>query len=182
VRFKPLNSEVYVAADPIVRIGGQDIAWLKQRLTESPRGRVRICAHPHPGDPLHEMVIALDHRTYIRPHRHRNKSESFHIIEGAVDVVILDDQGQVAEVVALREPGTGGAFFYRLHAPLYHTLQIRSACLVVHETINGPFAPDETGFAPWSPPESEIAAVESYRAALTRAVAAFLKVPTHEIP
>ena len=182
MRFKPLSGEVYVAVDPIVRIGGPDIAWLKQRLAESPRGRVRICAHPHPGDPLHEMMIALDQRTYIRPHRHLNKSESFHIIEGTVDVVILDDQGHIAELVRLGQPDSGRDFFYRLHTPSYHTLQIHSPCLVVHETVNGPFAPNDADFAPGSPPESDRAAVQAFQDGLSRAVAAFLKIPIHETP
>jgi cupin fold WbuC family metalloprotein len=175
VRFKPISNEVCVAVDPIVKIGREEIEWLKQKLVTAPRGRVRICAHPHRGDPLHEMMIALAQRTYIRPHKHFNKSESFHVIEGAVDVVILDDQGQISELIPLGEPGSGRDFFYRLATPAYHTLLIRSDCLVVHETTNGPFTPDDAAFAPWAPPEEDAVAAKSYMASLSKTVAAFAK-------
>jgi len=41
--------------------------------------------------PLHEMLIVLTAATYVRPHRHHKKSESFMSVEGALSVVVLDD-------------------------------------------------------------------------------------------
>jgi len=46
-------------------------------------------------------LIVLSGNTYIRPHKHLAKSESFHVIEGLVDIVILDDQGAITEVIQL---------------------------------------------------------------------------------
>jgi hypothetical protein len=34
-------------------------------------------------------------------------------------------------------------------------LIVRSDVLVVHETTNGPFRPEETEFAPWAPDETD---------------------------
>jgi cupin fold WbuC family metalloprotein len=176
VRFKAISNEVCVAVEPIVKVGPEEIEWLKQKLVTAPRGRVRICAHRHRGDLLHEMMIALARHTYIRPHKHVNKSESFHVIEGVADVVVLDDQGRILELIPLGEPGSGRDFFYRLATPVYHTLFIRSDCLIVHETTNGPFIPDDAAFAPWAPPEEDAPGVSSYLASLSKAVAEF--VPT----
>lgn len=36
------------------------------------------------------MLIVMAKGSYIRPHKHKNKSESFHIIEGLLDVIVFD--------------------------------------------------------------------------------------------
>ena len=56
---------------------------------------MRLCAHPAVDDRLHEMVIAMARETYVRPHKHVNKSESVHVIEGLADAVLFDDAGNV---------------------------------------------------------------------------------------
>jgi cupin fold WbuC family metalloprotein len=171
VRLKEINKEVYVADEPIARIGPADIAFLKERLKEAPRGRVRICVHASNSDLLHEMIIALDRSTYIRPHKHPAKSESFHLIEGAVDVVAFDDGGQIREVIQLGEPTSGRSFFYRMSGPVFHTLIIRSELLILHETTNGPFQKGDAVFADWAPAETEPAAAGAYMAGLVKSVA-----------
>jgi cupin fold WbuC family metalloprotein len=171
VRIKQKNPEVYLADEPIVKVGPGEIAFLKERVSQTPRGRVRLCAHAGNNDPLHEMIIVMLKQTYIHPHKHLNKSESFHIIEGAVDIVVFDDQGEISEVIELGAPGSGRNLFYRNAAPVYHTLLIRSDLLIIHETTNGPFRQDEAIFAPWAPKETDATAVNSYIAALANSVA-----------
>ena len=63
------------------------------------RERVRLCTHQSVEDAVHEMLIVHIKGTYIRPHKHPNKSESFHIIEGNLDVVVFDDAGDLLEVI-----------------------------------------------------------------------------------
>jgi cupin fold WbuC family metalloprotein len=137
---------------------------------QSPKGRARINAHPSADDALHEMLIAIRPESYIRPHKHPGKSEAFHIIEGAVDIVVLDDLGEICEVVPLAKDGSG-AFYYRMSRPRFHTLLIKSDILVVHEITNGPFVPGATVFAPFAPEEGTIAAVH-YISELDRRVRA----------
>src|SRR5947207_1087581 len=99
--LRRINDEVFVAEGPIVSISSRDIEFLKEKLASAPRKRIRICAHATPEDRLHEMIIVLDADTYIRPHKHIGKSESFHIIDGSVDVVIFEDQGEIEDVVRM---------------------------------------------------------------------------------
>src|SRR3954471_24654872 len=108
------SQEVFIALDPIVRMGAQEVAFLKETARCSQRKRARICAHKSNDDNLHEMLIAIAAESYIRPHRHFGKSESFHIVEGEVDVAIFDDTGALIDVIELGAPGSGRAFFYRL--------------------------------------------------------------------
>lgn len=172
MRLRKLNDEVLVAEAPIVRVSGADIASLKQQALTNPRQRIRICTHPDTSDRLHEMLIVHTRGTYVRPHKHLNKSESVHIIEGEVDVVFLDDAGAVSDVVRLGDYRSGREFYYRVGSPLYHTLLITSEFLVFHEITNGPFRREETVFAPWAPEESDPVACREFQARIAREVAA----------
>ena len=64
---------------------------------------------------------------------------------------------------------SGRPFYYRIAAPLFHTLLIRSDVLVFHETTSGPFSRADTVFAPWAPEDGDAAAVRRYLADLERA-------------
>src|SRR6266511_3954425 len=170
VRVTPLNQEVLVAGDPVVKLSRADIQVLKDWALRNPRQRIRICAHKDTKDRLHEMLIVHTRNTYVRPHKNLNKSESFHVIEGAVDVVIFDEQGSVTELIRMGDYASGRRFYYRIEQPAYHTLLITSDVLVFHETTNGPFRREETIFAPWAPEEQDEAARAGFLARLQEEV------------
>lgn len=169
--LRKLNAEVFVKDAAVVCVSGADIAALKQQALANPRQRVRICAHHDASDHLHEMLIILTRSAYVRPHKHLNKSESVHIIEGEVDVAFFDEKGTVTDVVRLGEYQSGRQFYYRVADPRYHALLIRSEVLVFHETTNGPFRREDTFFAPWAPEESDPVACGEFTARLAREVA-----------
>src|SRR5882757_7789960 len=139
IALRKINDEVFVVDDAIVRLGAEQVLFLKQRAAASGRGRARICAHRYGGDALHEMLIAISVDSYIRPHKHPQKTESFHIIEGRVDVVVFDDTGAILEVIELSDFSSGKPFYYRLADSLFHALLIHGDFLVMHEVTNGPF-------------------------------------------
>ncbi len=175
IELERINNEVFVARDPIARFGGEEVAFLRQQAQASPRKRARICAHRSNDDALHEMLIAISSESYIHPHRHANKSESFHIVEGTVDVVIFDDEGGIADVIELGPPGSGRQFFYRLSVSRFHTLLIRSNYIVIHEATNGPFTKDGTVLAPFAPTEGEPEKARQYLKRLSAQVSQFLR-------
>ncbi len=162
--LKKINDEVYVAADDIVRLDRQAVEFIRDCALRNPRGRARICAHKDSGDNLHEMLIGIAPGSYVRPHRHLSKVESFHLIEGSADIVILSEQGSIEDVIEL---GPNANFYYRLDSPRYHTLLISSPVLVIHETTNGPFDPAQTDWAAFSPVEGTAESV-SYTSRLRR--------------
>lgn len=169
--IRKISGEVFVADDSIVRLGAADVAFLKQQAAASPRRRARICAHRRSEDTLHEMLIALRSDSYVHPHKHIGKSESFHIIEGQLDVAMLDDSGALMEVIELGDVYSGKPFFYRLAHSCFHTLLIRSDYLIMHEVTNGPFTPGDAKLAPFAPPESRRDEALAYLAGLKRAAA-----------
>lgn len=165
------SAEVLYAGEGIVTVDAAEVAALKLGAHGNPRARIRLCAHHDVNDPLHEMIIVHESGCYVRPHKHLGKSESFHVIEGEVDVVIFDEDGAIADVIPMGSYSSGRAFFYRIASPAYHTLLIRSQVLVFHETTSGPFRREQTVFAPWSPEDAQAEAVTRYVAELNRAVA-----------
>lgn len=152
--LQPSGPGVFTTADPIVRVGSDIVARLKDEARRAARRRARLNTHKSLQDGVHEMLIALDRETYLRPHRHFEKCESFHVIEGQADVVIFDDDGRLADAIHMGPPGTDRCFFYRLAEPRFHTMVIHSPMFVIHETTNGPFVEGRTGFAPWAPAEN----------------------------
>jgi len=172
MRTKRESAEVLYADDRIVTVDAAAIADLKRAAEGNERKRIRICAHRAVDDRLHEMVIVHAFDAYVRPHKHVGKSESFHVIEGHVDVVIFADDGAIADVIEMGTFQSGRPFFYRIADPLYHTLLIRSPVLVFHETTSGPFKREQTVFAPWAPEDGHRGAVDRYLTELNDLVAA----------
>ena len=106
INLNKFNDEVFFSEDSITRLNQSDVASLKDRALENLRKRARICAHLNVDDSLHEMFIVYARGTYVRPHKHlNNKSESLHVIDGTLDVVIFDELAVVIAVV----PAHGGA-------------------------------------------------------------------------
>lgn len=157
-----INDEIFVAQDPIVKFGPAEVAFIKAQAVANRRRRARICAHKTNNDALHEMLIAISAQSYIHPHKHVDKSESFHIIEGVVDVVIFDDDGTVADIIELGDHASGRTFYYRLAHSAFHTLLLNTDFLVVHEVTNGPFSREKTLLAPWAPHEDQPAETSAY--------------------
>jgi cupin fold WbuC family metalloprotein len=145
------SAEVFQATGDVVRVMARDLEAVLHAAKSSSRKRARICSHPTSADSLHEMLIVLDHRTIIRPHRHAGKSESFHMIQGELAVVLFSESGSIVDVIEMGPLGSGKTFYYRLNAAIYHTVLVRSEQVLFHETTNGPFVAEQTEFAPWAP-------------------------------
>ena len=171
--FRRINNEIFVAQDPIVKIGSAEINFLKKRAVANKRQRARICVHKSDRDKLHEMMIAITAKSYIHPHKHPGKSESFHVIQGAVDVAIFNDRGDLINVVELGDASTGKPFFYRFEKAAYHTLLLKTPFLVVHEITNRPFVRKKTPLASWAPPESRFFEAKRYMKSVAKLVKRF---------
>ena len=160
------NEEVLFQKDDIVRLRGGDIDQLKSAANRNQRQRIRLCTHGDVNDRLHEMFIVHAKDTYVRPHKHLGKMESFHVIEGAVDVLVFDNAGTITSVTGMGDYKSGKPFYHRISTPAFHTLLILSEVLVFHEVTNGPFRSEETVFAPWSPDEADRPGVSEFMANL----------------
>ena len=153
--LKKKNNEVYYSKNSIEFINNKHINFLKKKVKFTKRKRARICMHKNEKEKLHEMIIILSKETYIRPHKHINKAESLHIIEGSADVIFFDDKGNVLKKKRLGKKNKNMNFYYRISSSIFHTFKIRSKFFIFHESTQGPFIRSKTKYANWSPLESD---------------------------
>ena len=171
MNYSKFNDEVLFAIDPVVKISKENINHLKQVADETSRKRSRLCAHKDISSPLHEMVIIHKSDTYVRPHKHVGKSESFHLIDGEVVLVLFEDNGDLREVVQMGNYVSGKIFYYRIDEPIFHSILIQSDIVVFHEATEGPFIREDTIFADWSPAEGNVDGICKFQKKLNQQIA-----------
>jgi cupin fold WbuC family metalloprotein len=142
---------VFHNQDDLAIVGPEWIDRLKMIALKSPLRRSRLCLHRSDDDKLHEMIIVLARDCLFRPHRHPSKTESFHMIDGRLAVIIFAHDGTPVRSVMLTPPGNGGAICYRLCTPMFHAVLPLDDVVVYHETTNGPFVENEAIMADWAP-------------------------------
>lgn len=162
MNVKEFNEEVFYSKDLITCVNQQSIDFLKSKAMKNRRKRARLCTHLEVSDALHEMLIVHFKGTYVQPHKHIGKSESFHMIEGSLGVVIFNGSGKILQVVHMGEPSSGLIFYYRLSESYFHSVVPLTDIVVFHETTNGPFKREDMVSAPWAPREEEVEKAERY--------------------
>jgi cupin fold WbuC family metalloprotein len=165
MKLRRVNDEVFFADEPIVTIGPHEIEFVTRQAQTSARRRARICLHRSETDAVQEMLIAIDAQSYVRPHRHAERNESFHVVSGTADVVLFDDTGRAVERVRLASDERGVRYL-RVDAGRFHCLLARTPMFVLFETTTGPFVRNETEYAAWSPAEGNEAEIRHYLATL----------------
>ena len=150
------NGDVYIADAINFRLTKDNVSNLIDQAQDAPRQRARICAHRRPDEAVHEMFIAHHKTAYVRPHKHREKTESILILVGEVDYLIFDESGNVSECYRLSDYSSGLSFYHTTRMALYHSLIVRSEWVVFLEITKGPFDPEDTVWAKWSPSEDDI--------------------------
>ena len=122
----------------------------KARL--SPRLRMNHNFHPQLNDPVQRLLNALEPWSYIRPHKHIQKEESFVLLRGTVLAVIFDDEGSIRDHYVLNL--SIGHLGVEFEEGCYHMLTALEPDSVVYEIKEGPYIPHSEDFsAPWSPKE-----------------------------
>lgn len=157
-----LPEEVLFVDEGFVTVDSATIAALKQKALKNKRTRIRLCTHSDNSHSVHEMLIVHVKGNYIPPHKHINKSESFHVIEGTADLFFFDEKGEITKVISMGDAKSGRIFYYRVSKAVYHTAIVTSDIFVFHETTRGPFIPSETIFGSWAPHEDDEQAVRLY--------------------
>jgi len=89
----PPKSTTFFNTESAVELGALDLTRLKDAALADPVGRARLCLHLDHESLVHQMVIVFTEWSYVRPHRHSSKTESFHAIEGEFDVIFFNEAG-----------------------------------------------------------------------------------------
>ena len=143
---------IYYSRHEIPLVDEAVINVLKHAARTNSKRRARFCAHPSADARQHDMLIVSHRDTYVAPHRHFDKSESFLILEGSATIMLFDDKGGLEKTIAMGPAGSGKPFFYRMPSGRFHSLAIDSELLVFVESTVGPFRADESENGSWAPP------------------------------
>jgi len=146
----------------ILIVGPEALAEIVSSALSNATGIARINAHASMEAPVHEMVIAFRGGTYVRPHRHKTKRESFHVIRGRLDALAFDEEGQVKERIPLGSVDSGLPFYLRNEQNDWHSFVVVSEVAILHETTSGPFKSDESIFPDWAPDPADKMGVQSF--------------------
>lgn len=178
-QIRQLGPHAFQSCQPF---GSLDLAAMRQvagDAVDAAKLRSRVCCHQGLSDSPQEMIICLEPRTYIRPHRHFGRAESGLGLQGVADAVFFDEQGEITDVWPMGDYQSGRRFFYRIQEPVFHCLVVRGGPFVFHEVSTGPFTRESTEFAPWTPPEEDAAAVGRYLDELGVRIDAFYREHPH---
>lgn len=136
------------------------IAALKRCAARYPTKNVRLCLHASPEARFHSMVIHERKGTFYPPHRHVEKGENWHIVEGRMAVFTFDAAGGVTDA---RRLGGEAGLIYQVDPNVYHTVVALTDAVIYHETKLGPFLGTADSLTPaWSPDPSDAESVRSY--------------------
>lgn len=135
------------------RVDRQLIDELKEILEQQPEKNIRLCLHEAPDALFHSMIILERQRKYYRPHKHYEKGECFHIIEGRMAVFAFDEKGNVIDSCCL-DPS--GVFIYRVQVNMYHAVMPLTPIVIYHESKPGPFLDNSDSIFPsWAPDDGD---------------------------
>ena len=152
---------VYQAQGEFIVLTPEYKQFLLHDSSNNYKKRSRINFHPSPASQVQEMVIALDRNTCLDVHQHFNKSESFHVIEGTLIVVLFDSRGSIMEEITLSSLGPNP--FYRLDSAIDHLVIPVSKNVLMHETTCGPFVQGDCRVPEWSLTRKAQDRIESIR-------------------
>ena len=124
--------------------------FLKEKAEIHKSKKARICLHYSDSDKVNEMIICTYKGSYIRPHMHIEKCESYHVIEGTFSLIIFDNTGKIIKVINIEKDN-----IIKVPCALWHTMIVTSEYCIIHEVTSGPFNAGDTIFADWSPVEYE---------------------------
>ena len=136
----------------MIKITAELIETVIAQARTSPRRRMNYNFHQELSDPVQRLLNALEPWTYIRPHKHTTKEESFVLLRGTILAVAFNDDGTIRDHAILsHKTGIQGIEF---EENCYHMLTALETGSAVFEIKEGPFVPHTEGSsAPWSPQE-----------------------------
>ena len=150
-----MNKFVIQNKKDLVLLDKKIIKKIKLKALDNKKKRARICLHKNLNDKTNEMIIALHKKSFIAPHIHpNNKSESYFVMEGFMNVYVFNRLGNVKKVVKMGTISSGKKFYYRMCKGYFHMPIAVSKWCVYHEVYSGPFIKNKDVYYPeWAPNE-----------------------------
>lgn len=106
---------------------------------ESSRLRMNYNFHESLDAPIHRLLNALEPGTYLPPHRHTDKEETYVVLRGSLLTFFYDDLGNVMEKVNLNL--SAGVYGVEIPSGTWHSIIALEPGTVIFEIKSGPYKP-----------------------------------------
>lgn len=165
-----MEEEVYFNQSKCIKIDDKTITVLKEKAKSNKNGKYRLCMQHSSQDKLHEMYIVRSRGDYGRPDKHLYTTESHTIIDGAMLVILFEEDGQIKELFELSKESY---HTYRIDTNIYHMQIPLTEQVIYYEVKLGPFTKDSNIFPEWAPEPSNKELVSLYMSELERKIQEF---------
>lgn len=127
----------------------------------NPRLRMNYNFHVSMDEPVHRMLNALEPDTYLPPHRHVDKEETYLLLRGSMWVIFYDDYGNVTDKVLLNP--LEGKYGLEIPSGTWHSIIVLESGTVIFEIKKGPYSPlPPEDIASWAPAPSDVKGAEAF--------------------
>lgn len=110
---------------------------------------------------VHRLLNALEPGTYIVPHRHLDKEETYLILRGSLLAFLFDDNGNVTDKVLLSQ--ASGNYGLEIPPGTWHTIIALESGTMIFEVKSGPYTPlQPEEIAGWAPTPSDTEKIAAY--------------------
>ncbi|WP_370165003.1 WbuC family cupin fold metalloprotein [Marisediminitalea sp.] len=138
----------------VQRFDQEMIAEMRAQAEASPRRRAHKNIHSDYQQPVQRLFVSMLPDSYVRPHRHSQptKWEFFLVIEGMLELLFFDEQGELTERIALSP--NSDCFGVEIPPNTWHATVCHAPVTFV-EVKQGPYeVSDDKDFAQWAPAEN----------------------------
>lgn len=131
------------------------------------RLRMNYNLHESMDAPIHRLLNALEPGTYLPPHRHQDKVETYLVLRGSLLAFFFDEEGNITEKVCLNP--ADGNYGLEIPAGTWHSIVVQQSGTVIFEVKKGPYQPlPPEDLAPWAPAATDVEGIKAYLEALSR--------------
>ena len=134
-------------------VGEEQMDRAREQARGAARGRGLVRYHEHE-EPVQRLLHAIEPRSYMRPHMHRDpdKLEAFIALHGGAFICRWSDAGELLEAQEISAAGPLRGV--EVPPAVWHSLLAIEPGTVLYEVIDGPFRPDtHKRYADWAPEE-----------------------------
>lgn len=125
------------------------------------RLRMNYNFHETMDAPVHRMLNALEPGTYLPPHRHSDKEETYLVLRGSLLAFFYDEEGNVTEKVCLNP--LEGRYGLEIPPCVWHNIIVLESGTVIFEIKKGPYQPlSPEDMASWAPAPDDAEGVKAF--------------------
>lgn len=140
-RDKNAKSISYFPIKKPVCVDRELIEKVKKISEENAHSNARLCLHASPEEEsLHDMVVLeYQDKKCRKPHKHLEREETLHMMEGEMVSFIFDEEGNLIEKTFINEENP----IYRTSRNQYHVWLPITNRVIYREIKNGPFKQED---------------------------------------